>query len=138
MKLQLSGGEPEDETLWHIRVMAATHEFGHAIGLVHEHQRPGYNNIINPTSPAVNFAIDRIPGYQEALRAVTAADGAVVPEFRGLSPAARLKVLYGILLWFYGVPWLSSHHGRFSNANLAGSYWQGKLTRSATNSERVC
>ncbi|KAK6442021.1 hypothetical protein LTR95_001733 [Oleoguttula sp. CCFEE 5521] len=98
MRLQYFVGDPADSYWWDMRIKTAMHEFGHAIGLVHEHQRTGVSNIVNPINPAIVFAIERMPGYEEALRAVTAADVADVPGFRGLPPASRLEVVSVTLL----------------------------------------
>ncbi|OQO15146.1 hypothetical protein B0A48_00528 [Cryoendolithus antarcticus] len=108
MRLQYFVGDPADKYWWDMRIETAMHGIGHSIGLVHEHQRTGVSNIVNPISPAIVFAIERMPGYEEALRAVTAADVADVPEFRGLPPAFRLRVLSVTLLCKYwaGVQWV--------------------------------
>nr|OQO24995.1 hypothetical protein B0A51_06844 [Rachicladosporium sp. CCFEE 5018] len=109
MRLQYTVGEPADKYWWDMRIKTAMHEIGHSIGLVHEHQKTGVSNIVNPISPAIVFAIERMPGYEEALRAVTAADVADVPVFRGLPPASRLRVLSVTLLckyWAEVVQWV--------------------------------
>ncbi|KAK6443048.1 hypothetical protein LTR95_000762 [Oleoguttula sp. CCFEE 5521] len=88
-----TGPQVAARTEWYRKVnkVNLAHELGHAIGLYHEHQRPGsYDKIAGKGAP-LELRPWLIPGYSEALKAV---DGKGDVVFRGLNPAARLlKVL---------------------------------------------
>ncbi|KAK6413031.1 hypothetical protein LTR95_017897 [Oleoguttula sp. CCFEE 5521] len=81
---------PRDEWLRESWMLQVTHEFGHSIGFVHEHQRPGAVNVNGeaPNAP-IRLAIENIPGYQE-----TAVDILQAPEPAFTNMNVRQRMLH--------------------------------------------
>ncbi|OQO01523.1 hypothetical protein B0A48_12558 [Cryoendolithus antarcticus] len=66
--------------------VAFAHELGHAMGLKHEHQRPGSHDLLAGATAPLQFHPEHIPGYFDVMNKVTGASDAA---FQGLLQVAR-------------------------------------------------
>ncbi|OQO14057.1 hypothetical protein B0A48_00933 [Cryoendolithus antarcticus] len=98
---------PDDHHLRETWVVAVTHEFGHAIGFQHEHQRPNVIYVDDPSISIVKVTIDRLPGYEINRRIVAGVyPRKDEPAFEGLNTEQRMKLLLKRrdLAWKYWAP----------------------------------
>ncbi|KAK6443045.1 hypothetical protein LTR95_000759 [Oleoguttula sp. CCFEE 5521] len=69
------------------------HELGHAIGLLHEHQRSGMYDILNHKDPTVILSPQYIEGYSAAFANVSKTTEQAEPAFKDLDNPARINIL---------------------------------------------
>nr|OQO20967.1 hypothetical protein B0A51_10244 [Rachicladosporium sp. CCFEE 5018] len=105
--------------------VAFAHELGHAMGLKHEHQRPGSYDLLAGATAPLQFHPEHIPGYFDVMNKVT---GASDTAFQGLLPVARVLKLFQDRdmikkYWKDARPWTVEDHA----TTLSGinSQWGG-------------
>ncbi|OQO08188.1 hypothetical protein B0A48_06982 [Cryoendolithus antarcticus] len=83
-----------DEYFTRLAVINMAHELGHAIGLLHEHQRPGMYDNFNYKDPTIMLRPQDIEGYTAAFENVSKTSEQAEPTFKDLNNPARINILY--------------------------------------------
>nr|OQO31973.1 hypothetical protein B0A51_00314 [Rachicladosporium sp. CCFEE 5018] len=83
-----------DEYFTRLAVINMAHELGHAIGLLHEHQRPGMYDNLNYKDPTIILRPQDIEGYTAAFENVSKTSEQAEPTFKDLNNPARINILF--------------------------------------------